>query len=103
MPPLLLATRAACSADRPRQPLAQVRVFGLLSTAFHPSATRRSKVGPLVVRGFRRVPHVLTVRTQETPPPRMLVGEHGLGPEAHGAVDIRDPSDLRRGHSPQVY
>jgi hypothetical protein len=53
-----------------------------------------------LVRGFRRVPQVLTVRTHETPLPCVFVGEDGLGPVAPRAVNIRDPSDWRKCHSP---
>jgi hypothetical protein len=54
----------------------------------------------LLVRGFRRVPHVLTVRTQETPCPSVFVHKDGLGPVATGTVGIQDPSNSRSCHKP---
>jgi hypothetical protein len=53
------------------------------------------EAGVLLVRGFRRVPHVLTVRTQETPCPSVFVHKYGLGPAATGTVGIQDPSNSR--------
>jgi hypothetical protein len=45
-----------------------------------------------------RIPHVLTVRTQETPFHAVLVGENSLGPAARWALDMNDVSEPRNGH-----
>jgi len=56
------------------------------------------EAGAHFARGFRRVPHVLTVRTEETPRPRLLVGEHGLGPVTSRALHVNDLPEPRNSH-----
>jgi hypothetical protein len=59
------------------------------------------EAGAHVARGFRRLPHVLTVRTEETPRPRLLVSLHGLGPVTGRALDVNDPLEPpRNSHCP---
>jgi len=57
-----------------------------------------SYAGTLLDRCSPRVPYVLTVRTEETPPQGGLVGENSLGPAACWALDMNDVSELRNGH-----
>ena len=57
-----------------------------------------SQADGLLVRAFGRVPHMLTVRAQETPFSPVFVGKDGPGPVATGTVGIRDPSNSRRCH-----
>jgi hypothetical protein len=52
----------------------------------------------LLGRCSRRVPHVLTVRTQEAPLRRVLVGENSLGPAARRALDMKDVSEPSNRH-----
>jgi hypothetical protein len=57
----------------------------------------------LPVRAHCRLPHVLTVRTQETPCLSVFVSQGGLGGATPETVGIEDPSSARRCHTQEGY
>jgi hypothetical protein len=76
-------------------------VQSLVFFAEFPRALLEAKV--LLVRALCRLPHVLTVRAQETPCLSGFVSQGGLGGATPGTVGIDDPSSARRGHTPEGY
>jgi hypothetical protein len=57
----------------------------------------------LLVRALNCLPHVLTVRAQETPCSSVFVSQGRLGGATPGTVGIDDPSSARRCHMPEGY